>query len=174
MVRAAVWLPVTGPALETLERARRRAQRRGGGPIFPLHLTLLSGIETTPEGGAEKLRSLAARLSPFAVKLGRIDWREERYRCLFVSAEPGTALTAAQRLACEIFAAHPSGPFEPHVSLLYGDIGDELKKQIAAELGGRLDLVLTADSVQLVEASAQRPVEEWRTLSERALGAAAP
>lgn len=174
MIRAAVWLPVSGPALEALENARRQARRRGGGLLFPLHLTLLSGIETTPERGAARLRTLAARLNPFPVRLGSIDWRRERYRCLFVSAEPDAALVTAQRLCCEIFQARPEAPFEPHVSLLYGDIDDALKREIAAELGGSLDLVFTADTAQLVEASAQRPVEAWRTLSERALGAAGP
>ncbi|HZR01976.1 MAG TPA: hypothetical protein VFA81_02235 [Burkholderiales bacterium] len=80
----------------------------------------------------------------------------------------------AKRLAHEIFEMNPPEPFEPHVSLMYGDIDEALKRDIAAELGGSIDASFTANAVQLVLATADRPVGAWNVLAERPLGSRRP
>src|SRR5581483_9318774 len=174
IVRASVWIPVTDPALHAIDEASRVARHCGGGPVIKPHLTLLMGIETTLESANEKLRKLAIRLQPFTVQLGRVDWRHEYFRCLFVTAEPSEALTEAHRLAHEIFEMNPPDPFEPHVSLIYGDIDERLKRDIAAELGGAVPTSFTARAIQLVQAAADRPIPAWNVLSERPFGPEQP
>jgi hypothetical protein len=65
---------------------------------------------------------------------------------------------------------NPPPPFEPHVSLLYGNLDEALQRELAAEAGGRLDLKFTATAVQLVNASPSVPVAGWKMLAERRLG----
>lgn len=174
IVRAAVWIPVTDPALDLITEASRHARQRAGGPIVKPHLTLLSGIESTHDRAEAMLRKLAVRLEPFIIRLGNVEWRHEYFRCLYVAAESSEALMAAKRLAHEMFEMLPPDPFEPHVSLIYGDIHDAAKRQIAAELGGRIETQFRANSLQLTTASRDRPVTAWEVLMERPLGRRQP
>jgi hypothetical protein len=89
------------------------------------------------------------------------------FRCLFLAAEPTPELAAAQRAAYDSFEMNPPPPFEPHVSLIYGNIDEALQKELAATTGGRLDVSFTATGVSLVNASSSVPVTAWKTLAER-------
>ena len=174
VVRAAVWIPVTDPALHLITEASRQARQRAGGPIVKPHLTLLSGIESTHDRAEARLRKLAVRLQPFIIRLGKIDWRDEYFRCLFVAAELSEELMAAKRAAHEIFEMLPPDPFEPHVSLIYGSVPDTSKQQMAAELGARIETQFRANSLQLITANPDRPVPAWEVLMERPLGQRQP
>lgn len=169
IIRAAVWIRPSGAAFEQIQAAVNEVHRRGGGPRIQPHVTLLSGIETTRADAEGKLKSLATRLHPFTVRLGKLDWRHEYYRCLFAAVELSEELAAAKRWAHQIFEMNPPEPFEPHLSLMYGDPHGSLKPELAAALGNRLDVTFTATALHLVNASPSVPVPEWRTLSEHAL-----
>jgi 2'-5' RNA ligase len=170
VVRCSVWIPVSTPALEEIERVTRLAHRRGGGPRFRPHLTLLSGAETTQADAELKLKHLAARLEPFEVKLGPVEWDSDYFRCLYVAAAASDALTASQRAAYDVFEMNPPPPFRPHVSLLYGSLGEPLQKELAKEAGGRIDVAFRVDRIELVNASPSVPVTGWRALAEKPLG----
>jgi len=144
-----------------------RLRERGGGPAFEPHVTLLGGIEADATEAAGKLEGLAARIRPFTLELGRLDWREERFRCLFAVVEPSAELAAARRAALEAFGVAPAEPYEPHLSLLYGELDAAVKRELAAAAGGRLDISFEAVAVELVNTSRSIPVERWRTLAAR-------
>ena len=169
IVRCSVWIPVAGPALDKVQHVIHVVHRRGGGPGFHPHLTLLSGAETTQADAELKLKHLALQVRPFEIKLGRVEWRNEYFRCLYVSAAMSEALAAARRAAYEVFEMNPPPPYEPHVSLLYGNLDEALKKELAQEAGGSVDVAFEAAGVQLVNASPSVPVTAWRTLAERPL-----
>ena len=169
VVRASVWIPPAGEALDRIQKGMRLIHKRGGGPGFRAHVTLLSGIETTQADADLKLKHLASRVAPMLISLGRIEWRHDYFRCLYAVVAPSDALNTAKRAAHEVFEMNPPTPFEPHLSLLYGDIDDALKAELAAAAGGGLDLSFTASALQLVNASPSVPVTAWRTLSERPL-----
>jgi len=169
VIVGAVWIRPTGDALDTIAKAIRLVHARGGGPQVPPHVTLLSGMETTRESAELKLKRLALRMKPFTIRLGRIDWRYEYFRSLFTIVEPSEELSKAQRDAYEVFEMKPAPPFEPHLSLLYGDIDEALKREVAAEAGGSLDVAFDVIAVDLVNASRSVPVTAWRTIVERAI-----
>src|SRR5262249_60460405 len=100
IVRSSVWIVPTGDALDRIDKIIHRIHARGGGPCFKPHLTLLSGSETTQADAELKLKHLAARLRPFEIRLGRVDWRNEYFRCLYLAAELPAELAPAQRAAC--------------------------------------------------------------------------
>jgi len=166
VVRSSVWIVPAGDALARIEKLTRQAHARAGGPRFKPHLTLLSGSETTQANAELRAKHLAAKLAPFEITLHRIEWRREYHRCLYVAAELTPALIAARRAAYEIFEMNPPPPFDPHVSLVYGDVDEALKRELAAGAGGRLDLKFKADAVQLVNASPSVAVTGWKTLAE--------
>jgi hypothetical protein len=166
IIRASVWIRPTGAALDHILDVRRRLSLRKQGPEVPPHLTLLSGMETTRTDAGLKLKRLAMRLAPFTIRLGKIDWQADYFRCLYVAAERSRELAAAQRAAYEAFEMNPPPPFKPRVCLFYGTIDDETEREIAEATGGSLDVEFTANAVQLVSAAPGVPVSEWRTLAE--------
>ena len=164
VIRASVWVRPAGEALDRIREVTRRVSVRG--PEVEPHLTLLSGIETTRVDAGLKLKRLASRLSPFTVRLGKIDWRADYFRCLYVAAERTPGLVAAQRAAHAAFEMNPPVPFKPRVCLFYGTIDDETERELAEATGGSLDVSFMATAVQLVSAAPGVPVSQWRTLSE--------
>ncbi len=166
VIRASVWIRPTGEALDRIREVTRRLSVRGRGPEVEPHLTLLSGIETTRVDAGLKLKRLASRLSPFTVRMGKIDWRADYFRCLYVTVERSRELVAAQRAAHEAFEMNPPVPFKPRVSLFYGTLEDEAEREIAEATGGSLDASFEARAVQLVNAAPGVPVSAWRTMSE--------
>ena len=170
IVRAAVWIRPTGDALERIEKVARLAHKHGGGgPHVQPHVTLLSGMETTLTSAGVKLKHLAARVKPFTVRLGAIEWRQDYFRCLYATVELSDELAAAQRDAYDAFEMKPAPPFEPHLSLLYGNVDEAVKKKLAAEMGGKLDVAFEFHVLHLVNASMGVPATEWHTLAEHAL-----
>ena len=108
IIRGAVWIRPTGDALDKIHKVMRSFHQRGGGPQFQPHATLLEGMETTQASAEVKLKKLALRLKPFTVRLGRIDWRREYFRCLFATAELSAELAAAQHDAYDVFEMKPA------------------------------------------------------------------
>ncbi len=170
VVRASLWIRPQGDALDKIVAAIRAAHRIAGGPPVQPHVSILGGIEATLASAGRKLEKLVSRLEPFEIRLGDIEWRDEYYRCLFVAVEPSEALERAHRLAHEAFDMMPPDPFEPHVSLAYGDLAESVKAAISERLGGGLDIAFPATGVALVNASESVPTPEWRALAERRFG----
>jgi hypothetical protein len=171
LIRGSLWIRPTGEALHKIDQAVRVAHDRVGGPRVKPHVSLVNGIETTDQQAEDRLRKLSLRVAPFPVRLGKIGWRHEYYRALFVEVELSDELIAAHRIAHELFEMNPGEPFEPHVSLVYGDLHEPLQQELADEIGGRLDGSFMATIVQLSNASGDRPIPEWRAIHEQTLGA---
>lgn len=167
-IRVAVWIPPSGDAIDAINKLMRKARETFDGPVFKPHLTLLSGIETTTADAQAKLRKLALAVPPVTIELGRIDWREEYFRALFIAATPNPELAVAKAAAHEIFEMNPPEPFEPHVSLAYGKL-DEAAREAFVQSAGSLDIFFRAEKLQLVTAARGIPTSEWQVLAEHAL-----
>lgn len=166
LIRGSLWLRPTGPVLERLQELIRRLTARFGGQWPKPHVSLLSGIELQSEGAEARLEALCARLQPVPIRLGRLEWRNESFRCFYAVVEPTVELLEAHRVACEVFGRAASDAFEPHLSLLYSHVDAPTKARLAQELGGHLPLSFLANSVHLVNATAAVPVARWHTLHE--------
>jgi hypothetical protein len=166
IVRGAIWIRPSGEALHRIDEAIRVVRRRYDGPPVKPHVSLLSGVEATQEQVELKLRQLANRLRPFDIRLGRIEWRHEYYRALFAVAELSEELSRAHRLAGEVFEMASSDAFEPHVSLAYGDLHEPLQQELTQDIGGSLDVSFTVRAVGMANATGDRPITDWRVVSE--------
>src|SRR5688572_3681507 len=166
IVRATLWIPPTSPALETINDLMQKARQTFGGPVFKPHVTLASGIETTIADAEVKLKKLALAVTPFTVELGRIEWRDEYFRALFLTVALSAALGGAKAEAHTAFQINPPEPYEPHLSLAYGKLENGAREQFAENVGNP-DLYFTAEKVQLVNAVQGVPAQEWQVLAER-------
>src|SRR4051812_11519387 len=167
-ILGSVWIRPTGTALHAIEHAVRLAHQSAGGPPVQPHVSLMGGIELTPDT-ASIFQRLASRLTGFEIKLGKIEWRDEYYRSLFIHVEPSDELIEARVAAHEAFGRPSSSPFEPHVSLLYGNFDETFKNELAQRLGGRLDVGFMASAIDLVNACENVPIAQWTTLYQAAL-----
>lgn len=168
IIRAAVWIPPSGAAVEAVNELMRAAQQTFSGPVFKPHVTLLSGIETTLADAETKLKKLAQAVTPFMIELDCIDWREEYFRALVITAALSEPLATAKAAAHTVFAMSLPGPFEPHLSLAYGNFDNTAREQFAQTIG-KLDITFTADKLQLVNAAKGIPTREWQVLAEHRL-----
>lgn len=166
IILAAVWIRPGGDALERIQKMMRAAHKEAGGPQISPHVTLLAGAETTRASAELKLKHLAQRIRPFTVKLGPIEWRDDYFRSLYATIELTSELAAAQQAAYDAFEMKPAPPYEPHLSLAYGKIDEGVKKRIAEQAGGRIDVEFEVRALDLVNATSTVPVSEWRTLIE--------
>lgn len=165
-IRGSLWLRPTGPVLERLQELIRRLTARFPGTWPRPHVSLLGGIELSSDGTEEKLAEMAARLRPIPVRLGRLEGRDEHFRCFYAVADPVPELMEAHEVAKEIFGMRTAEPYRPHLSLLYGRIDAPAKARLAKDLGGHVNLSFIAGSIHLVNASAALPVSAWQTLHE--------
>jgi 2'-5' RNA ligase len=132
-----IWLMPPGELHERLSGLIATLGRRLGTPVFEPHVTLLGGIEQPRETVLASAASLAEGLRPFEVRLGGADHRPEYFRCVFLTAE-GDALRAAHARAKEAFGRRHE-LFEPHLSLVYGDLPAGRREALLTEIGAGFD-----------------------------------
>jgi 2'-5' RNA ligase len=131
-----------------------------GAPEFPPHVTLLGSCVGERDEMIRQSSVVAAAQRPFTIRLGKIDFRDEYFRCLFAYAGPEDPLRTAYQTACRTFYRAPEPSFMPHLSLLYGNYSVNAKEEIMAALGRRLDVQFKVRSLHLY--STQGNVKEWR------------
>jgi len=169
--RGSLWIRPTDPALGQLAYAMSRARERCGGPEFEPHVTVVSGIELPAGEAKRRLERLADGFLPFSVHLSGLDWYSDRYRCFFARVETGPELLSLHRRAQDVFEVRNREAYEPHLSLAYGDVTVDRKRELAGELGG-LDVSFQAEALCLVNATREVPVEQWQVRFESRFGGA--
>ena len=107
---------------------------------------------------------VANLLTPFTIRLGKIDFRDEYFRCVFVHARPMAPLWNAYQVACRKFDRLADPDFMPHLSLLYGNIPQPVKEETLAELGPRLNVQFKVLSLHLFQTHGE--VRNWHEVAK--------
>ena len=165
--RYSLWLMPTGDVYAQLERILHELSSKYGAPEFPPHITLLGGIVGPRREVLRESASLAALIRPFTIRLEKIDYLNEYFRCLFVRAATTAPLLKAHQVARDVFGRRREPSFVPHLSLLYGDFSRSLKEGAAAELGPRLELAFKVRSLVLY--STRGEPRDWRRVAKLGL-----
>src|SRR4051794_11169941 len=158
VARYSLWLVPDGAADDVLHSVIDRLAAEHGGPSFPPHMTLLSGIVTTEDDVAERARRLAADNGPVTLHLDGIGTDETYFQSLFATVRPTPELVGLRAAARAIFPEAPD-PYRPHISLLYGHPTPEIKQAIAA--AERSALPSSVRALTLVVMTGHE-VAEWR------------
>jgi 2'-5' RNA ligase len=163
-----LWLMPGGAERAVLAGWIDRLAARYRTEAFPPHVTLLSGLE----GPQAELFATAARsaagLSPLTVHLDGVTGCDEHFRCVFVKAVEATPLRAAHEAVARAFACPPGPEFLPHLSLVYGSLRPDQKRDLAHELGA--DVAVRFDAHRLHLWRTHGPVADWREAGVFALG----
>jgi 2'-5' RNA ligase len=158
----ALWLVPEGEAAARFGGLIDRLAARHGTPRFHPHLTLLGALGAD-DHVARRAQLLAADTAPFEITLARTVGRDEFFRAVVVEAAPSLPLLRLHHLAREAFdKLDDPSPFEPHLSLVYGDLPRALRDEIIA---GLPDVHARFRVTSLGVWSTDGTPEQWRELA---------
>jgi 2'-5' RNA ligase len=130
---------------------------RFGGPRFVPHVTLLTGVEACDEG---QLRALAESCRGLTITPVRLASFDEYYRTLVVEVELTEALRRARDAAIGTFGGSAGG-YEPHLSLMYGELPEEKRTEALRALAGTAFPSFVPEVLEAVEITG--PPDRWHS-----------
>ncbi len=143
----------------------RRHAAELGGPVFEPHITLLGDVAAAPESIISKCAGLFADVGRDIAAVHGVDCTDKYYMSLFADIVLPGRFADSQHSLSRLFGTDGPVAFRPHLSLTYGQIDrasrSELCRQIVAELA---DFTFGLAAVELVAASKEVPVNQWRTV----------
>lgn len=162
-----LWLMPEGEAFTRFGDLITRLAGQHATPGFPPHLTLLAGL-AAPE---PVVVALAARLAQSAscLRLVTADvvHSDAYFRAVVVRVKPVPELIDLRARALAALGLEGGPPFEPHLSLLYGQLDAGQRETIVREVGRdfpdafdirRLDVYSTAGTVDHWSRAARLPL----------------
>ena len=167
LTRYALWLAPEEAASGPLQLVINELASRYSGPIFSPHMTLLGWAKGEEEALIAKTESLASTLAPIDVNLTGFAGAPYYFRCFFAPLDSSGELRHAVNEASSIFDASAGTNYQPHISLLYGQLDREEKKSIPGQIGDKVPRTFSLDSVQLVRMSVS--VSGWVAVAESPL-----
>jgi hypothetical protein len=158
-----LWLMPAGRSYTTLAGIIHKLSDEFGTPQFHPHITLIGGLELDEKEIVEKTARLTSMIKPFSVQLGEIKCLDNYFVAMFASVH-GEELLDAKKMAADIFGLQPK---DPHLSLLYGNVGPADKKAAARKIGP-LNFGFKIDKLYLY--STKGPVNKWHEVRQFRLG----
>ena len=159
-----LWLMPEGKVRDRLSSIVHRLSTRYDAQEFPPHVTLLGSCVCERDEMIRNASLLAAALWPFTIRLRKVDFRDEYFRCLFVHAAPVEQLRKAHQAACHLFGRKPGPDFMPHLSLLYGKFPQAFKEETLVEVGPRLNVQFKVRSLYLFQTHGE--VRNWHEVAK--------
>ena len=163
----ALWIMPAGAAYTLTDGYIARLSGTYNLPKFEPHVTLLGSVHV-PDVSA--LQDLTRSLPPFEIRLAsQPQFLDEYFRCLFLKADQTPALMETFARASQLFG-DTDGPYFPHLSLAYGDLPLETKREMIRELGDIPEIAFEARQLSLVSASMEMPVSNWQVIERFPFG----
>jgi 2'-5' RNA ligase len=130
---------------------------------FEPHVTLVGRVTGNEDMLVEVIDRLARNIAPIRMQVTGLEHSDAYFRCVALTVELDPALAAARAEAerCLPQAIVPER-FQPHLSLLYGDVPPLLRQQICDEMGAAYPTAFTVDRLRLVAGAAD--YRSWRML----------
>ena len=119
----------------------------------------------------ETNRRLAAGLEPFNLDLTVPEAGTTFFQCIYMRVAENPSLSRTRQAAGKAFAL-PADDYMPHLSLYYGDVSPERRATILATVPAQAKCSFPVESIQLIRADSERPVD-WHCIDEAPLGSGA-
>jgi 2'-5' RNA ligase len=165
--RYALWLKPEAAADQQLQAVINQLATEYHAPPFAPHITLLGRLFGDESELAAKTETLAGRLNEFSPRVTGFAGAPYYFRCFFSPVASSPELRHAVDEASSTFGASAGSDFSPHISLLYGQLHRDEKKQIPAKIGDAVPRSLTVDRLQLIRMSLSVPA--WEIVTEHPL-----
>ncbi len=158
-----LWLMPSGDVYNKLNHLISRLSKKYSSPNFEPHVTLIGKLIGSEQDVILKTLQLTGYIKPFTIKLKKIDYRDEYFKCLFITAEETEDLMKANLKASEIFNRKDSSKYFPHLSIMYGNFPVTMKKKIISEIGEIFNLNFKVKNMALL--SNGKP-KNWHKVKE--------
>ncbi len=159
-----IWLMPTGRVYYQLSEIISQLSKKYSTPNFEPHVTLLGNLIGPGEDLISKTLKLVEQLKSFEIKLKKVDYFDEYFKCLFIRAEKSKEVIKANNIAREIFNLNLDPEYMPHLSLMYGNLNPETKEEILADSGKEFDISFEIKSIHLF--STTDAVKDWHRVKE--------
>ena len=163
-----LWLGPEGDALHRLQSVVDRLAEAYDGPVFPPHVTLLSGLAADEASLIETNRRLAAELEPFQLDLTVPEAGTTYFQCIYMRVAENASLSTLRRAAGKAFSL-PVDNYMPHLSLYYGDASPDRRANILKAVPAQAKSSFPVTSIQLIRADSEQPVD-WHCIDQAPLG----
>jgi len=154
-----LWLTPTGEASLTLTNLISDLSGRYSSPSFAPHVTLLGELTDSYEAIESRASKLSMNFRPQQIKLTKVEYLDEYFRCLFIRVEETAEIIEANLRAREIFDRQNDLRYMPHLSILYGNFPQATKDEIIRRIGRQFTLSFEVTRLCLIDTSS-RP-EDW-------------
>lgn len=137
-----LWMePAAGAVQDRLRReVRAQAAALPGAPEFEPHVTLLPDVKSADEPTLlATAAALATRLEPFRINFNDVSRGASYHQCVYILCDKSPVLLAANAAAREAYGLpEPARPYMPHLSLLYADVDDAVRRAASDAATARL------------------------------------
>lgn len=159
-----IWLSPEEEEAGPLRRLIRDLAQRLDTPAFEPHVTLLPGLLGSPEAIVHTAgQLLTADLESMRVALRPAQGGPPPFRCLYLPIALTFRLVHAQAVLRQAFAPGDERPFEPHLSLVYGHLGDEQRRNLTGEIAAKVPGRLRLGALEVVRT--EGPVSTWQSVA---------
>lgn len=144
-----LWLIPEGENYQKLKNLISYLSKKYQTPNFIPHVTLIGEVVGSQRAILDKTRQLVTSMKLFKIKLTKVDYFDEYFRCLFVKVRETKAIMKANSKAREIFKRQKDPKYLPHLSLMYGNFPRKIKEEIIKKIGREFNLNFSAETLYL-------------------------
>lgn len=162
-----IWLIPEGEVCQNLAKIIFQLSKKYSTPLFEPHVTLIGSIRSPEEEVILKTSQLATFIPPYKIQLTNWGYFDEYTRCLFLKVRESEEVMKANLKAREIFNRRNDPSYFPHLSLIYGNLSRQIKKEIIGQVGGDFKVSFSVKSLHLF--STKGEVKAWHRVKEFAL-----
>jgi 2'-5' RNA ligase len=163
------WLMPSERLYRKLTNLIFQLSKENSSPNFEPHITLF-GLLVGPENEIiEKTFQLSNLINPFEIKLTKIGYLGEYFRCLFIKVEKtveimNTNLKSKELLGKYYVNPYPDSKFMPHLSLMYGNFSSKIKEEIISKIGKDFNIKFEVNKIHLFSTDGEP--KDWHKIKE--------
>lgn len=163
MKKYSLWFMPTGRAYDTLVEIISRISLQYSTPKFEPHVTIIPDVVSNENQIIFDTLQLVQLTRPFRIILGKVEYSDEYFKCVFARAKPKEILITANSEARKIFN-HQDLTYKPHLSLAYGNLPEQTKKEIVQVVGRELNVAFDVHSIHIIDSYPE--VHKWNEIKE--------
>lgn len=155
-----IWLETSSTIGSVFTRAITDAADHAGTVKFVPHITLLGGLKMPEHELLSRMELLPT--TTFSVFMDdQLEVSDAFYKALYLKCLASKALIELRTFACKVFGVAAT-PYEPHLSLLYGDVLPIVKDNIKEGLKREHTFPLTVPIVTMSLWHAKGTADMWK------------
>ncbi len=136
-------------------------------PTFEPHITLVENLAGKRRLHITKFSQLANSAKSFKLRMKTLMAGQDYFKCLYISIEQSPDLQRLRDAALRIFAANPPKIYDPHMSLLYGNLSNEELSKVFSDMRKMRLTSFKLEGMWLVDTTG--PPENWRKIKSQSL-----